>query len=65
MTDIFFQSPNEKMWLTSCEILVASAKFLVSLGTGKVQFPTLITQLKVNLLQEMDVLSEEYVLNMF
>ena len=29
------------MWATSCEILVASAKFLVTLATRKAQFPTL------------------------
>ena len=40
-TDLFFQSPNEKMWATSCEILVASAKFLVALATRKAQFLTL------------------------
>ena len=41
-TDLFFQSPNNKMWATSCEILVASAKFLVALATRKAQFPTLL-----------------------
>ena len=30
------------MWATSCEILVASAKFLVALATRKAQFPTLL-----------------------
>ena len=40
-TELFFQSPNGKMWATSCEILVASAKFLVALATRKGQFPTL------------------------
>ena len=40
-TDLFFQSPNGKMWATSCEILVTSAKFLVALATRKAQFLTL------------------------
>ena len=40
-TDHFFQSPNGKMWATSCEILVTSAKFLVALATRTAQFPTL------------------------
>ena len=31
------------MWSTSCEILVASAKFLVALVTRKAQFPTLLS----------------------
>ena len=37
----FRQAPTGKMWATRCEILVASAKFLVALATRKAQFPTL------------------------
>ena len=40
-TDLFFSVAKWENVVTSCEILVASAKFLVALATRKVQFPTL------------------------
>ena len=40
-TDLFFSVTKWENVATSCEILVASAKFLVALATRKAQFPTL------------------------
>jgi len=45
---------------TSCEILVASAKFLVALATRKVQFQTLSNKIISQMKNSSQMFSKEY-----